>query len=140
MPGLRIIKRCEFKIKIILNVLCKIRAIFRSSFCLFTSKFGRIITICLCFGICVLLRLPTAMALTIEEFPECDFFRSLAVSYKPWAKQSQWFQWYDFNLVSLGQILVPFIILVLLNSIIVIRLSAIDRLNKVHFDFTCNKM
>lgn len=106
--------------------------LFRSSFCMFTSKAGRIINIIACFAICILLRVPSALALTVHVFPDCEnFFRSLAVSYKSWVKTSEYFKWYDFQLVSILQVLYPFVVLVILNSAIVIRLAAINRANKV---------
>lgn len=71
------------------------------------------------------------LAFDIEVFAGCeDFFRSLAVSYKPWVEESGWFKTYEFQLVSICQVLFPFVVLVVLNRVIVVKLSSVDVLKK----------
>ncbi|CAD6190008.1 unnamed protein product [Caenorhabditis auriculariae] len=67
------------------------------------------------------LRIPSALALTVTEFPDCeDFFRTLAVD------ESAWYMIYDVYVIGCLQTFFPFFMLMLLNLVIVNRLAKID--------------
>uniref|UniRef100_A0A1I7RP01 G_PROTEIN_RECEP_F1_2 domain-containing protein n=1 Tax=Bursaphelenchus xylophilus TaxID=6326 RepID=A0A1I7RP01_BURXY len=94
------------------------------------SRVGRISNLVLCLVLGGLIRLPPAFALTVESYPEClDFFRTLAVDYRRWAKETEWYNFYDLHLIGILQIFIPFIVLVVLNCIILRRLLTTDQEN-----------
>ncbi|CAI4227232.1 unnamed protein product [Auanema sp. JU1783] len=77
------------------------------------------------------LRMPSALSLKVAEFTNCtDAFRRLAVDQKDWAKEEEFFVFYDFYAITLLQTFLPFIILMVLNITIVNRLSQIDTKNR----------
>uniref|UniRef100_A0A914EEM0 G-protein coupled receptors family 1 profile domain-containing protein n=1 Tax=Acrobeloides nanus TaxID=290746 RepID=A0A914EEM0_9BILA len=105
------------------------------SFCLFTAK-GRPMSVILCLIVCAVLRAPFAAALVVEEYPEClDFFRTLAVSIHDWAVESKVYVTYDFHIMTIIHVFVPFVSLLFFNSIIVYKLSLIQRQSK-KLDYT----
>ena len=67
---------------------------------------------------CVLLRMPTAFATTIYEYPKCeDFFRSKTASAAPWVYENVIYHYYDFHLLSIAQTVFPFFVLLTFNVV-----------------------
>ncbi|UMM36329.1 hypothetical protein L5515_008536 [Caenorhabditis briggsae] len=75
----------------------------------------------------ILLRVPSAMALTITEFRKCpDFFRTLAVDVEEWAQVSTVYMVYDVYGIACLQTFCPFLCLMALNLVIVNKLAKLD--------------
>ncbi|CAD5223565.1 unnamed protein product [Bursaphelenchus okinawaensis] len=92
------------------------------------SRVGRVVNLVLCLTLGAIIRLPTGLALTVTSYPNCtDSFRTLAVDWRDWAKESEWFSFYDLHLIGILQILIPFLILVVLNFVIIRRLLTSDK-------------
>ncbi|KAF8384472.1 hypothetical protein PRIPAC_73614, partial [Pristionchus pacificus] len=86
------------------------------------SRYARIGVVLL---ICALMRVPTLWALEVLPFPECpDVFRSLTTGPSTWGEESWEWQLFDFQIMTVVQTLIPFVILVTLNAIIVHRLKS----------------
>lgn len=87
------------------------------------SVYGRYVTVVVSLLICVTLRLPSAWATQIYNYPKCDdFFRSKSAGIAPWVRDSLIYHIYDFHLLSIAQTVVPFFVLLTFNFITVKRL------------------
>ncbi|KAL7073430.1 hypothetical protein ACQ4LE_006950 [Meloidogyne hapla] len=85
---------------------------------------GRQITMAITLLACVLLRAPTVWATTVHHYPKCnDFFRSLSAGPADWVFESQFYQFYDFHLLSVAQTVFPFFLLLAINLIVIHRVS-----------------
>ncbi|CAK5073170.1 unnamed protein product [Meloidogyne enterolobii] len=85
---------------------------------------GRQITMAITLLACVLLRAPTVWATTVHHYPKCnDFFRSLSAGPADWVFESQFYQLYDFHLLSVAQTVFPFFLLLAINLIVIRRVS-----------------
>ena len=79
---------------------------------------GRYITMAVSLSCCVLLRMPTAFAMTIYEYSKCeDFFRSKTASAAPWVYENVIYHYYDFHLLSIAQTVFPFFVLLTFNVV-----------------------
>ncbi|KAF7638439.1 hypothetical protein Mgra_00002117 [Meloidogyne graminicola] len=98
---------------------------------------GRKITIIITLFICIILRLPTLWAITIHYYPNCkDFFRSLSAGPSDWVFKSQFYQFYDFHLLSVAQTVFPFFLLLTINLIVIRRVSKSNNNNNNSFNKT----
>uniref|UniRef100_A0A915B4W5 G-protein coupled receptors family 1 profile domain-containing protein n=1 Tax=Parascaris univalens TaxID=6257 RepID=A0A915B4W5_PARUN len=85
---------------------------------------GHHITMCITLFCCITLRLPTAFATVVHEFPNCtDFFRSKSTGAAHWVFESDIYYFFDFHLLSIAQTFIPFFVLVAFNLIIVRKLT-----------------
>ncbi|KAI1705502.1 hypothetical protein Ddc_15717 [Ditylenchus destructor] len=88
------------------------------------SVHGRYVTVAVSLAICVALRLPTAWATTVYDYPKCqDFFRSKTAAAAPWVRDNLIYHVYDFHLLSIAQTVVPFFVLLTFNAVTVKKLS-----------------
>ncbi|CAI4222528.1 unnamed protein product [Auanema sp. JU1783] len=84
------------------------------------STSGRHWTVIVTMTICCLLRLPTAIAMEVGSYPLCDdFFRTLTTQPRSWVSQSTFYQFFDFDIMTVAQTCIPFFLLIVLNMIIV---------------------
>uniref|UniRef100_A0A8R1HT63 G_PROTEIN_RECEP_F1_2 domain-containing protein n=1 Tax=Caenorhabditis japonica TaxID=281687 RepID=A0A8R1HT63_CAEJA len=91
----------------------------------FHSTTGRHVTIIVSLVLCVILRSPSAFAIMVDEYPNCpDFFRTKTTNQREWAQESIAYHFFDFQVMTIAQTLVPFILLVGLNLIIVRRMCS----------------
>ncbi|CCD66539.1 G-protein coupled receptors family 1 profile domain-containing protein [Caenorhabditis elegans] len=75
----------------------------------------------------IMLRVPSALALKITDFPKCpDFFRTLAVDVEEWAQVSTLYTIHDVYGIACLQTFCPFLCLMVLNLVIVNKLAKID--------------
>ncbi|CEF63723.1 G protein-coupled receptor, rhodopsin-like family and GPCR, rhodopsin-like, 7TM domain-containing protein [Strongyloides ratti] len=89
----------------------------------FTIK-ARILTLLTCILFCILLKIPSAFSIIIEEYPNCpNPFRKLAVDLSEFAKENIWYSFYDFQIMCLIQQVIPFITIIVFNLLIVQQLS-----------------
>ncbi|CAJ0582428.1 unnamed protein product, partial [Mesorhabditis spiculigera] len=91
------------------------------------SKSGRQLTLFISLAVCVALRLPLFWAVTVEDYPKCPIFlRSKLTNPADWTLEDTWLAtahyFSDYYLLSFGQSLVPFLILLVLNGVIVCKL------------------
>uniref|UniRef100_A0A0N5CDD0 G_PROTEIN_RECEP_F1_2 domain-containing protein n=1 Tax=Strongyloides papillosus TaxID=174720 RepID=A0A0N5CDD0_STREA len=90
---------------------------------IFTIKV-RIFTLVICFLFCIILKIPSAFSIVIEEYPNCSNpFRKLAVDISDFAKNSLWYSIYDFQIMCLIQQVIPFVTILILNLLNVQQLS-----------------
>ncbi|EFO16461.1 hypothetical protein LOAG_12044, partial [Loa loa] len=87
------------------------------------SDRGHQITIFLLLLCCIISRLPTAFAIVVRHFPNCDdFLRTQSTGPADWVHESKVYYFFDFHLLSVAQTFIPFIILVVFNFIIIRKL------------------
>ncbi|CAJ0590977.1 unnamed protein product [Cylicocyclus nassatus] len=88
------------------------------------SNSGRYFTAIVSLLVCVALRLPTAFAIEVAEYPDCDdFFNTKTTQPREWTKHSEIFYFFDWHVMTIAQTLVPFIILFALNIVIIRKLT-----------------
>ncbi|CAI2354909.1 unnamed protein product [Caenorhabditis sp. 36 PRJEB53466] len=91
----------------------------------FHSSTGRHVTVIVSLIMCVVLRSPSAFAIMVDDYPNCpDFFRTKTTNQRLWAQNSPVYHFFDFQVMTIAQTLVPFILLVALNLIIVRRMCS----------------
>ncbi|UMM34549.1 hypothetical protein L5515_007573 [Caenorhabditis briggsae] len=91
----------------------------------FHSSTGRHITVIVSLAMCILLRSPSAFAIQVDDYPKCpDFFRTKTTNPREWAQESELYHFFDFQVMTIAQTLVPFVLLVGLNLIIVRRMCS----------------
>ncbi|CAB3398150.1 unnamed protein product [Caenorhabditis bovis] len=96
----------------------------------FHSTTGRHVTVIVSLICCCVLRLPTAFAIMVEEYPKCpDFFRTMTTNPREWVLNSEVYRIFDFHVMTIAQTMVPFVLLVVLNLVIVKRMCS-DSLQK----------
>uniref|UniRef100_A0A0K0E0V6 G_PROTEIN_RECEP_F1_2 domain-containing protein n=1 Tax=Strongyloides stercoralis TaxID=6248 RepID=A0A0K0E0V6_STRER len=89
----------------------------------FTIK-TRIFTLIICLLFCIILKIPSAFSIVIEEYPNCSNpFRKLAVDISDFAKHNLWYSIYDFQVMCFIQQVVPFLTILIFNLLIVKKLS-----------------
>ncbi|KAL6741046.1 hypothetical protein Aduo_014342 [Ancylostoma duodenale] len=106
------------------------------------STSGRYFTAIVSLLVCVALRLPTAFAIEVAVYPQCeDFFRTMTTQPREWTRYSDIYYFFDFHLMTITQTLVPFIILFALNIVIIRKLTITTQKkellceqNQVHVD------
>uniref|UniRef100_A0A0R3RYB5 G_PROTEIN_RECEP_F1_2 domain-containing protein n=1 Tax=Elaeophora elaphi TaxID=1147741 RepID=A0A0R3RYB5_9BILA len=82
------------------------------------SDRGHQITIFLLLLCCTISRLPTAFAIVVHHFPNCnDFLRTQSTGPADWVHESKVYYFFDFHLLSIAQTFVPFIVLVVFNCV-----------------------
>uniref|UniRef100_A0A915PRV2 G-protein coupled receptors family 1 profile domain-containing protein n=1 Tax=Setaria digitata TaxID=48799 RepID=A0A915PRV2_9BILA len=87
------------------------------------SDRGHQITVFLLLLCCTISRLPTAFAIVVHHFPNCnDFLRTQSTGPADWVQESDVYYFFDFHLLSIAQTFIPFIVLVVFNFIIVRKL------------------
>ncbi|CAG9531171.1 unnamed protein product [Cercopithifilaria johnstoni] len=87
------------------------------------SDRGRQITIFLLLLCCTISHLPTALAIVVRHFPNCnDFLRTQSTGPADWVRESKIYYFFDFHLLSIAQTFVPFVVLVVFNFIIIQKL------------------
>ncbi|CAD6189560.1 unnamed protein product [Caenorhabditis auriculariae] len=86
----------------------------------FHSTQGRHITVTCSFLACCLLRVPTAFAMMVADYPDCpDFFRTMTTMPRDWVHHSTAYNVFDLHVMTIAQTIVPFFLLVGLNVVIV---------------------
>ncbi|KAM3717834.1 FMRFamide receptor [Dirofilaria immitis] len=87
------------------------------------SNRGHQITVFLLLLCCTISRLPTAFAIVVHHFPNCnDFLRTQSTGPADWVHESKVYYFFDFHLLSIAQTFIPFIVLVVFNFIIIRKL------------------
>ncbi|VDK69385.1 unnamed protein product [Onchocerca ochengi] len=87
------------------------------------SDRGHQITVFLLLLCCTISRLPTAFAIVVHHFPNCnDFLRTQSTGPADWVHKSKFYYFFDFHLLSIAQTFIPFIVLVVFNFIIIRKL------------------
>uniref|UniRef100_A0AAF5PVX9 G-protein coupled receptors family 1 profile domain-containing protein n=1 Tax=Wuchereria bancrofti TaxID=6293 RepID=A0AAF5PVX9_WUCBA len=87
------------------------------------SDRGHQITVFLLLLCCTISRLPTAFAIVVHHFPNCnDFLRTQSTGPADWVHESKVYYFFDFHLLSIAQTFIPFIVLVVFNFIIIRKL------------------
>ncbi|KAL3985231.1 putative integral membrane protein [Acanthocheilonema viteae] len=87
------------------------------------SDRGHQVTIFLLLLCCTISRLPTAFAIVVHHFPNCnDFLRTQSTGPADWVHESEIYYFFDFHLLSIAQTFIPFIVLVVFNFIIIRKL------------------
>ncbi|VDO34820.1 unnamed protein product [Onchocerca flexuosa] len=87
------------------------------------SDRGHQITVFLLLLCCTISRLPTAFAIVVHHFPNCnDFLRTQSTGPADWVHKSKVYYFFDFHLLSIAQTFIPFIVLVVFNFIIIRKL------------------
>ncbi|VIO97565.1 Uncharacterized protein BM_BM2931 [Brugia malayi] len=87
------------------------------------SDHGHHITVILLLLCCTISRLPTAFAIVVHHFPNCnDFLRTQSTGPADWVHDSKVYYFFDFHLLSIAQTFIPFIVLVVFNFIIIRKL------------------
>nr|CDJ81128.1 Protein FRPR-7 [Haemonchus contortus] len=105
------------------------------------STSGRYFTAIISLLVCVALRLPTAFAIEVAVYPECeDFFRTMTTQPRAWTNDSEIYYFFDFHLMTIAQTLVPFIILFALNIVIIRKLTKTTQSKKELICDTGSKM
>ncbi|PAV76250.1 hypothetical protein WR25_02169 [Diploscapter pachys] len=88
------------------------------------SNKGRYITVIITLIVCVLLRIPSTFATEVKYFELCeDFFRTMTTDAKKWAQNSYIYYVFDFQIMTIAQTMIPFLLLIILNMIIVKKLK-----------------